>query len=72
MIPPSIPLVLYGIQTETSVGKLLMAGIMPGLLIALLLCITVVIVGIKQKSMTEKYLWKERFSSLKIFGQHLF
>lgn len=65
MIPPSIPLVLYGIQTETSIGKLLMAGIVPGLMLALLLCITVVIVGIKQRSVTEKYPWKERFSSLK-------
>lgn len=65
MIPPSIPLVLYGIQTETSIGKLLMAGIGPGILIALLLCITVVIVGMKQKSMTEKFPWNERFTSLK-------
>ncbi|MCM3567507.1 TRAP transporter large permease [Neobacillus mesonae] len=65
MIPPSIPLVLYGIQTETSIGKLLMAGIIPGLLIAFLLITAVVIVGAKQKSMTEKYPWKDRFSSLK-------
>ncbi|MBM4763357.1 TRAP transporter large permease [Bacillus sp. B15-48] len=65
MIPPSIPLVLYGIQTETSIGKLLIAGIFPGLLLASLLCLTVIFVGIKQKSMTEKYPWKERFLSLK-------
>lgn len=65
MIPPSIPLVLYGIQTDTAIGKLLMAGILPGLMLALLLCITVVIVGIKQNSKTEKFSWKERFISLK-------
>jgi tripartite ATP-independent transporter DctM subunit len=34
MIPPSIPLVLYGVITETSIGKLLIAGILPGLLTA--------------------------------------
>ncbi|HEV7418138.1 MAG TPA: TRAP transporter large permease [Tianweitania sediminis] len=34
MIPPSIALVLYGILTETSVGKLLVAGVLPGLLTA--------------------------------------
>jgi len=34
MIPPSIPLVLYGVITETSIGKLLIAGIIPGLLTA--------------------------------------
>jgi tripartite ATP-independent transporter DctM subunit len=34
LIPPSIPLVLYGIFAETSVTKLLIAGILPGLLTA--------------------------------------
>lgn len=35
MIPPSIILVLYGIMTDESIGKLLIAGIVPGLLTAL-------------------------------------
>lgn len=65
LIPPSIPLILYGIQTENSVGQLLIAGILPGLLIALLLSLTVVLIGIKQNSKTEKYSWKERWLSLK-------
>lgn len=34
LIPPSIPLILYGVSTETSVGQLFIAGIGPGLLIA--------------------------------------
>jgi tripartite ATP-independent transporter DctM subunit len=34
LIPPSIPFVLYGIFSETSVTKLLIAGILPGLLTA--------------------------------------
>jgi C4-dicarboxylate transporter, DctM subunit len=37
LIPPSIPLILYGIITETSIGALFMAGIIPGLLMALML-----------------------------------
>jgi tripartite ATP-independent transporter DctM subunit len=32
MIPPSIPMVIYGVQTETSIGELFMAGIIPGLI----------------------------------------
>lgn len=36
IIPPSITLVLYGILSGTDVGKLLIAGIVPGLVIALL------------------------------------
>jgi len=35
MIPPSLGLILYGVFTETSVGALLMAGILPGALTAL-------------------------------------
>jgi C4-dicarboxylate transporter DctM subunit len=34
MIPPSVVLILYGIITEQSIGKLFLAGIIPGLLIA--------------------------------------
>jgi tripartite ATP-independent transporter DctM subunit len=34
LIPPSVTLIVYGILTETSIGKLFLAGIVPGLLIA--------------------------------------
>jgi tripartite ATP-independent transporter DctM subunit len=33
LIPPSIPMIIYGVMTETSVGKLYIAGILPGLLL---------------------------------------
>ncbi len=35
LIPPSIPLIIFGIITEQSIGQLFLAGIIPGLLIAL-------------------------------------
>jgi C4-dicarboxylate transporter DctM subunit len=35
LIPPSVPLMIFGIVTEQSIGKLFLAGIIPGLLIAL-------------------------------------
>lgn len=38
MIPPSIAFVLYGIITETSIGKLLIAGIIPGIITAATYC----------------------------------
>ncbi len=37
LIPPSILMVFYGIITETSVGQLLIAGVMPGILTAVLM-----------------------------------
>ena len=43
MIPPSIPLVLYGVITETSIGQLLIAGIIPGLLTAAGYCVAVLL-----------------------------
>ena len=42
LIPPSITMILYGIATETSIGKCFIAGILPGLLEILLSCIWVV------------------------------
>ena len=39
-MPPSVVLIIYGILTETSIGKLFLAGILPGLLIAFSFVIT--------------------------------
>ena len=38
MIPPSTLMVIYGVFTETNIGKMFAAGILPGILGALLLC----------------------------------
>jgi C4-dicarboxylate transporter DctM subunit len=43
MIPPSITFVVYGIITETSIAKLLMAGILPGLMLSAIFCIFIII-----------------------------
>lgn len=41
LIPPSVLMVIYGIMTETNIGKLFVAGILPGLVAILLLCAAV-------------------------------
>ncbi len=41
LIPPSVVFIVYGIMTEQSIGKLFMAGILPGLLIAGLFCLAI-------------------------------
>jgi len=41
IIPPSLPFVIYGMMANVSVGALFLAGIMPGLVMALLMMLTV-------------------------------
>ena len=41
LIPPSTIMVIYGIMTETNIGKLFAAGVLPGLVATLLLCVAV-------------------------------
>jgi C4-dicarboxylate transporter, DctM subunit len=46
LIPPSIPLLIYGIVTETSVVRLFFAGVIPGLLLALGNIITIIAIAL--------------------------
>lgn len=69
MIPPSIILILYGILTETGVGSLLIAGIVPGILTALGY-IVVIFIWVKLKpdiapKIPERASLSEKVSSLK-------
>ena len=41
LIPPSIAMVIYAVATQTSIGKLLIAGIIPGIIVGLLLALTI-------------------------------
>ena len=41
LIPPSIAMVIYAVATQTSIGKLLIAGIIPGIVVGLLLALTI-------------------------------
>jgi len=62
MIPPSIPLILYGFVTEESVGKLFIAGILPGLLLAFnLAAVSYVVARIRRFPKLPPASWGERF-----------
>lgn len=68
MIPPSTPMITFGILTSTSVGKLFLAGVIPGVLLTIAFCLVTVIVTRIDKDAApggKKASWKERFSSLK-------
>ena len=43
LIPPSVIFIVYGILTEQSIGKLFIAGILPGILVAGLFCLTIAV-----------------------------
>jgi TRAP-type C4-dicarboxylate transport system permease large subunit len=71
LIPPSTIMVIYGIMTGTSIGKLFAAGILPGILATLLLCLAVQYVTWRDPAAGprgERLPWKERFATLHGFG----
>ena len=45
LIPPSIVLVVYGAATETSIGKLFIAGILPGMLLAFVMMLAIYLIA---------------------------
>ena len=67
LIPPSTILIIYGILTEESIGKLFAAGILPGMLLATFFAITVFILcrlNPKLGPPGVKATWRERIKSL--------
>ena len=68
MIPPSTIMVIYGIVTETHIGKLFAAGVIPGILTAILLMVAVVIMTSRDPEHApagEKFTWPERIEALR-------
>ncbi len=68
LIPPSSTLILYGIITETPIGKLFAAGAMPGVVMAIMFIITVAVMVKRDPSLApegQSFSWKEKFISLK-------
>jgi tripartite ATP-independent transporter DctM subunit len=66
LIPPSILFVIYGIMTDTSVGKLLLAGVIPGITLGIFLIICILIwVSIRPQDApkAERVSWSERWRS---------
>ena len=68
LIPPSTILVIYGIITETNIGKLFAAGILPGILATVLLCLAVAWStwrDPKAGPRGERASWAERWTALR-------
>jgi len=43
LIPPSVAMVIYGVATQTSIGKLLIAGVVPGIIVGILLAVSILV-----------------------------
>ncbi len=61
IIPPSVGMVIYAMLAGVSPGRILMAGIVPGILMALTMCVIVYVIAKKRNyPVTPKANWKER------------
>ena len=68
LIPPSITMIIYGVITEVSIGKLFVAGIIPGIILSFILSVAIAL-AVKVKPdlapRIQAVSWGERVSSLK-------
>jgi len=67
LIPPSTIFIIYGIMTEQSVGKLFVAGVLPGILLAVLFALVILVWSRLQPglcALAPKSTWREKFASL--------
>ena len=51
LIPPSVVLIIYGIQTEQSIGQLFVAGILPGILLSCLFIAAIVLMSLRNRNL---------------------
>ena len=69
LIPPSLIMIVYAILAEVSIGKMFMAGILPGLLLSGIYSSYIIYRGIRNPEIApktqESYSWKERLVGLK-------
>jgi C4-dicarboxylate transporter, DctM subunit len=74
LMPPSVVMIVYGILTEQSIGKLFVAGILPAIFITALFIVAISIYTAfspKEGPAGEKFTWGEKFRSLSKLGDTL-
>ena len=67
LIPPSVVFIVYGILTEQSIGKLFISGILPGIMIAVMFCLTIYVLCLRRPHLgpaAENVTWSMRWKSL--------
>jgi tripartite ATP-independent transporter DctM subunit len=68
LIPPSVTFILYGIATETSIGRLFIAGVLPGIMLTGLFILWTLFAiwrsGFRSHAADFRYSWKEKFAGI--------
>jgi len=67
IMPPSVVLIVYGVMTEESIGKLFVAGIIPAIFVTILFIISIYIIcrlSPEQGPPGERFSWREKMRSL--------
>jgi tripartite ATP-independent transporter DctM subunit len=68
LIPPSTPMVIYGVMANVSVGHLFIAGMVPGIILAIMLTVVPLLICWRNPQLgppATSVPWRERISSLK-------
>jgi C4-dicarboxylate transporter DctM subunit len=65
LLPPSLPIILYGVTAQINIKHMFAAGIIPGLLLVLCLCLFGVIVALRDKIERVPFQLKEAWGSVK-------
>jgi len=70
LIPPSVLIVIYGILTHDSIGRLLIGGISPGIMLFIIFCLGIMLMVYFRPTLASKIeykpTWRERLASLKL------
>ena len=76
LIPPSVTFILYGIATETSIGRLFIAGIVPGLMLTGFFMVWTIFAiwrkGFRSHAAGFRYSWKQKFEAVPKISPFLF
>lgn len=65
LLPPSLPIILYGLVAQISINKLFVAGLVPGLLLIIILAAYAIVVSLRSNIVKTPFVWKNVRSAIR-------